>query len=71
MQPNVIINYSIFICPFESRKCGKEEEKRDFLISGIRKGLFRWNKKTFFIVFEGLSLGEKNKTLIENSEHNL
>ena len=24
-----------------------------------RKELFRWNKKTFFIVFKGLSVGEK------------
>ena len=28
-------------------------------ISRERKELFRWNKKTSFIVFEGLSFGEK------------
>ena len=30
-------------------------------ISQERKDLFRWNKKTFFKVFEGLSFGEKIK----------
>ena len=28
-------------------------------------------EKTFFIVFEGLSFGEKNKILIKNSGHKL
>ena len=33
-------------------------------ISWEQKGLCRWNEKTFFIVFEGLSFGE-NKNLIK------
>ena len=34
-------------------------------ISRERKELFRWNKKHFFIVFKGLSFGEKNENLIK------
>ena len=56
-----IINYSISICPFESGKCGKEEQK-------LQKFEYLENKKSFldetkyiFIVFQGLSLGEKIK----------
>ena len=40
-------------------------------ISRELKELFRWNKKHFFIVFEGLSFGEKNKNFIKNSGHKL
>ena len=54
-----IINYSTFICPFESGKSGKEEGK-------IQKCEYLKNKKSFldeikniFTVFEGLSFGEK------------
>ena len=51
----------LFICPFESGKCGKEEKKPPKIwISRERKELFRWNKK-HFIVFEGLSFGENIK----------
>ena len=41
---------------------GKRGEDRNTKtwISWERKGLYRWNKN-FFIVFEGLSLGEKLK----------
>ena len=39
-------------------------------ISQEQKEIFRWNKK-HFSVFEGLSFGEKNKTLIKNSGHKL
>ena len=35
-----IINYSISTCPFESRKCGKEEEK-------LRKFEYHENEKSF------------------------
>ena len=56
-----IINYSTFICPFVPGKCGKEGKNTKISIPGERKDLFRWNKKTFFIVFEGLSFGEKIK----------
>ena len=39
-------------------------------ISRERKELFGWNKKTFFIVFEGLLFGEKQK-FYKNSGHKL
>ena len=58
-----IINYSTFLCPFESRKLGKEGEK-------LQKFEYLENKKSFlddikniFIVFEGLSFDEKIKIL--------
>ena len=38
----------------------EEDENTKFWISQEQKELFRWNKK-FFIVFEGLSFGEKWK----------
>ena len=54
-----IINYSTAICPFESGKCGKEEENyKNLNISRMKR---RWNKKTFFTVFERLSLDAKIK----------
>ena len=56
-----IINYSTFICPFESGECGKEEEKiqkSEYL--EIKKS-FSDEIKTFSRVFEGLSFGEKIK----------
>ena len=53
-----IINYSTSICPFESGKCGKEEQKLQNL--GNEKS-FLDEIKTFFIVFQGLSVGEKIK----------
>ena len=56
-----IINYSTSICPFESGKCGKEEEK-------IQKSEYLENENSFlqeikniFPVFEGLSFGEQIK----------
>ena len=52
------INYSISICLFESGNCGKEEQKLQNL--GNEKS-FLDEIKTFFIVFQGLSLGEKIK----------
>ena len=36
-----------------------EDENTKIWISRERKELFRWNKKTFFIIFEELSFGEK------------
>ena len=39
------------------RKRGRQKYKT--WISQERKELFRWNKKTFYIAFEGLSFGEK------------
>ena len=56
-----IINYSISICPFESGQCRKEEQKlQKFEYLGNEKS-FLDEIKTFFIVFQGLSLGEKIK----------
>ena len=56
-----IINYSTSICPLESGKCGKEEDK-------IQKSEYLENEKSFldeikkhFSVFEGLPFGEKIK----------
>ena len=40
------------------RKRG-EGKNTEIWISRERKELFRWNKETSFIVFEGLSFGEK------------
>ena len=54
-----IINYSTSICPFVFGKCGKEREK-------LQKFEYLENEKSFldeikdtFIVFKGLSFGEK------------
>ena len=38
------------------KKMGRQKYKK--WISPEQKELFRWNKKTFFINFEGLSFGE-------------
>ena len=38
-----------------------EDENAKIWISRERKELFRWNEKTFFIVFKGLSFGGKLK----------
>ena len=54
------MNYSTFICPFQFGKCEKEGKK----IQKIKhleneKSFFDEIKNIFFIVFEGLSFGEK------------
>ena len=49
------------MCPFESGKCGKEEEKYKKLNILRRKRAFQMKQKTFFTMFEGLSFGEKIK----------
>ena len=57
-----IINYVTFICPFECGKCGKEGEKmQKFEYLENEKSFFDEIKKTFIIVFERLSFGEKIK----------
>ena len=53
------INYSTSICLFESRKCGKEEKKLHKLEYLENKKSFLDGIKTFFLVFEGQSCGEK------------
>ena len=56
-----IINYSTSICPFESGKCGKEEEKlQKFKYLKNEKSLLDETKR-HFSVFEGLSYDEKIK----------
>ena len=67
-----IMNYSISVCPFESGKCGKEEQK-------LQKFEYLKNKKSFFFdeiknIFNSFSRAItwwKNKNLIKNSEHML
>ena len=57
-----IINHSPCICPFESGKFGKERKKlRKFAYLKNEKSFLDEIKKTFFIVFEGLSFDEKIK----------
>ena len=56
-----IINYSTSICPVESGNCGKEGKKLQNLNILRMKRDFSMKQKTFFIVFKGLSFGEKIK----------
>ena len=53
-----IMNYSTSICPFEFGKGCKGREKTTKIRSPERKELSGWNKR-HFLVFEGLSLGER------------
>ena len=55
-----IINYSTSICPFESGKCGKEGENyKNLNIWSTKRASQMKCLKTFSIVLEGLSFGEK------------
>ena len=54
-----IINYSTSICPFESGKCGKEEEKIQKSEYLENKELFRRNKKHFSQFLMGYHLVNK------------
>ena len=47
------------ICPFESGKCGKEGKKLQKLEYLENERSFSDEIKTIFIVFEGVSFGEK------------
>ena len=58
-----MINYSTSICPFESRKCGKEGKKLQKFEYLENKTSFLEEIKNIFIVFEGLSFGQKIKIL--------
>ena len=50
------------MCPFESGNCGKEGKKLQKLeYLKNEKSFLDEKKKTFFIVFAGLSFGEKIK----------
>ena len=56
------MNYSTFIFPFEAAKFekgGKKLQKLEYLEN--KKSFLDEIKRTFFIVFEGLSFGEKTK----------
>ena len=72
MQANAwITNYSTSICPFESGKSGKEEEK-------IQKFEYLENEKSFldeikniFRSFWSAITCWKNKNFIKNSGHKL
>ena len=66
-----IINYSTSICPFESGKSGKEEEK-------IQKSEYLENEKSFLDEIKNIShsfrraiIWQKNRSLIKNSGHKL
>ena len=56
------ISYSTSICPFESAKCGKERKKSQKLEYLENEMSFLDEIKNIFIVFKGLSVGEKIKT---------
>ena len=61
-QPiNDIINYSTSICSFESGKCGKERKKFQTFECLEKEKSFFDETKNNFIVFEGLSFGQKVK----------
>ena len=49
------------MCPFESGNCGKEGKKLQKLEYLKNEKSFLDEIKTFFIVFKGLSFGEKIK----------
>ena len=57
------------ICPFESGKCGKEGKKEQKFEYLENKRNFLDEIIFFFSVFEGLSFGKKNKSLIKNHAH--
>ena len=50
MQVNSQHNYSTFICPFESRKCGKTGKKLEKFEYLENKNSFLDEKKVFFKV---------------------
>ena len=59
------MNFNIFLGSTSKtvadREKRGEDENTKIGISWEWKELFRWNKKTFLIVFEGLSFGKKLK----------
>ena len=62
MQANLWhLDYSASFCPFESGKSGKEGKKLQKLEYLENEKSFLDEIKTFFIVFKGLSFGEKIK----------
>ena len=66
-----IINYSTFICSFESGKCGKKEEKlQKFEHLENEKSFFDEIKNMFHSFWRAI-IWWKSKNLIKNSEHEL
>ena len=63
-----IIHYSTSIRPLEPGKCGKEGENyKNLNFLRTKKGFqIKLKKKTFSIVSEGLSFGEKKKKKKKN-----
>ena len=55
------LNYSTSICQFESGKCGKEGKNYKKIEYLENERSFLDEIKNIFIVFEGLSFGEKKK----------
>ena len=59
------MNFKIFLESNSKAMTDREKRGEDantkLGISREWKELFRWNKKTFFIVFQGLSFGKKLK----------
>ena len=58
-----VITFAFFLNePLKQWLIGKEKGEDKYTKSWIsqkRKEVFRWNEKTFFKVFEGLSFGDK------------
>ena len=65
-----IINYSISICPLESVKCGKEEQKLQFEYLKNEKSFLDEIKNIFHSFSRAITLW-KNKNSIKNSGHKL
>ena len=66
-----IINYSTFMCPFESGKRGKERKNYKILnISRTKKAFFNEIKNTFYNLWRAI-IWWKNKNLTKNSRHKL
>ena len=66
-----IVNYSTFICPFESGKCGKARKNYKILnISRTKKAFFNEIKNTFYNLWRAI-IWWKNKNLTKNSRHKL
>ena len=71
MHVNYIVNYSTSICPFESGKCGKEEEKlQKFVYLENEKSLLDEIEKHFSQFLKGYHLVKKSKIDKKNTSFN-
>ena len=57
IKQNMLLSF--YLDSWWRHKLRVRQKKQKICISQEWKELFRWNKKTFFIVFEGLTYGEK------------